>query len=88
MLLIYRDAERGNKITAALCNDLAKGIWKMKDLTTDNVGLWEPSYDTELWKKKKVLDLFIQKVEQGDGETTKNILPQLVSVLEWKPVWK
>jgi hypothetical protein len=84
-VVIYRDEERGAVVTASICNDLAKNVWTVKDLTTETVGQWEPSYDTELWLKKKVLHLFVERVEQGDGETTNKLEPQEVRVLEWKP---
>jgi hypothetical protein len=84
-ILIYRDAEQGDKVSAAICNDITQGKWQVKNLTNESVGLWEPSYDTELWKSSKVLNLFVERVEQGDAETTKNIAPQWVQVLEWKP---
>lgn len=87
-IMIYRDEERGGKVSAAICNDLSKSQWHVEDLTAESVGSWEPTYDTELWKQKDVLHLFIQKVEQGDGETMKALAPQPISVLQWKPSWK
>jgi hypothetical protein len=49
------------------------------------VGSWEPSYDTERWKKDRVLHLFVQRTGQGDGETLEELAPQPVYILEWKP---
>lgn len=83
--LIFRDEERQSKISLALKQDLEKGAWVLSDLTEEGVGSWEPSYDTEWWKQKKILQLFVQKVEQVDGEGKANIPPQPVSILEWKP---
>ncbi len=82
--LIFRDVERGNKVSLALSNDIRKGSWLCKDLTSTSVGEWEPSFDTELWSKKKRLDLFVQKVEQVDGEGKANTAPTPVTVLTWK----
>jgi hypothetical protein len=84
-ILVYRDEEQGDKVSFSVCNDIQQGKWQIKDLTTPPVGLWEPSYDKEQWKQNKVLYLFIERVEQGDAETTKAIGPQPVQVLEWKP---
>ncbi|THU40959.1 neuraminidase [Niastella caeni] len=84
-ILIYRDIEQGGQVSVAISNNITQGKWQVKDLTTTPVGLWEPSYDKELWKKKSVLHLFVERVEQGDAETTKAIPPQPVQVLEWKP---
>ncbi|MBD0288522.1 MAG: neuraminidase, partial [Flavisolibacter sp.] len=56
-----------------------------KDLTPTTVGSWEPTYDTELWKEKGMLHLFVQNVEQVDAEGKADIPPQMVEVLEWAP---
>lgn len=81
--VFFRDVERGNKVSVAISNDVDKGKWRFKDLTRTSVGLWEPTYDTELWKDKKILNLFVENVEQGDGETTKDLTGQKAAVLEW-----
>ncbi|MCC9135615.1 BNR repeat-containing protein [Pontibacter silvestris] len=86
--LIYRDAERGDKVSVAICNDFPEAKWQVSDLTKNAVGSWEPSYDTEFWKSKGVLNLFVQKVEQVDSEGVANSQPETVSVLEWKPASK
>ncbi|TKC10487.1 neuraminidase [Pedobacter polaris] len=82
--LIFRDIERGNKVSIAISKDITKGEWVYKDLTLFSVGEWEPTFDTELWKAKKRLDLFIQKVEQVDGEGKAKAIPTKVQVLTWK----
>ncbi|HEX2627995.1 MAG TPA: BNR repeat-containing protein [Chitinophagaceae bacterium] len=86
--IIFRDEERGSKVSMAINYDITKNNWETKDLTTTSVGSWEPSYDTELWKSKKLLHLFIQKTEQADAEGRSALPPQMVQVLEWKPVLK
>ncbi len=65
--------------------DISKNQWKVLDLSTNSVGSWEPSYDTELWKQKQIINLFVQNVQQIDGEGRANIPAQMVQVLEWKP---
>lgn len=82
--MFFRDEERGNRVSVAFSKDMEKGIWKFKNLTSTSVGLWEPTYDSELWKDKKILNLFVEHVEQGDGETTKELTGQKAAVLEWK----
>ena len=82
--LIFRDVERGNKVSIATSNDISTEIWVCKDLTLTSVGEWEPTFDTELWTTKKRLDLFVQKVEQLDGEGKANGAPTPVRVLTWK----
>ncbi|MEO6731156.1 MAG: BNR repeat-containing protein [Ferruginibacter sp.] len=83
--IIFRDAERGDKASVATIADIKKGKWKLSDLSTIPLGSWEPSYDTERWKEKTVLNLFIQNVVQADAEGDSATPPQLVQVLEWDP---
>lgn len=83
--LIFRDEERGNKVSVAYISDLKNGAWQVFDLHQMNTGSWEPSYDTELWKAKGLLHLFVQRTEQADAEGRSTLAPQLVNVLEWKP---
>lgn len=82
--VIYRDAERGNKVTLATADLLEEPFqWSISDLTEYSVGDWEPSYDSYLLREKRWLHLFVQKVGQGDGETMMDMTPQPVSVLEY-----
>lgn len=83
--LIFRDEERGSKVSLAMLDDVDKGECVIRDLQTANMGAWEPTYDTELWKEKKQLHLFLQRVEQIDAEGKANVKPEKVSVLEWRP---
>lgn len=82
--LIFRDVERDNKVSVAICENIKKNDWKICDLTDFGVGSWEPSFDTELWKAKNILHLFVQKVTQVDGGGKANTDPQLIQVLEIK----
>lgn len=83
--LIYRDEERNNVVSLAICDDVEKNKWQLMDLLKEDVGSWEPGFDTELWKQKKQLNLFILTTIQVDGEGKSNTLPQMVKVLEWEP---
>lgn len=83
--LIFRDAERGSKVSIAVNRDMRTNNWKIHDLSDEPVGSWEPTYDTELWKTKHRLDLFIQRTIQVDGEGNASVEPQAVKVIEWKP---
>jgi hypothetical protein len=84
--LIFRDEERGSKVSVAINTNLRKKRWKLTDLDQESVGSWEPTYDTELWKERGVLDLFVQKVEQVDAEGRAYVPPQMVKVMEWRVV--
>jgi len=81
--LIFRDQERGEKASVAINTNLKQAHWEIKDLTDTSVGSWEPSYDTELWKNKGILNLYIQKVVQVDAEGKANVNPSPVRVLEY-----
>jgi plastocyanin len=81
-IIVFRDAERGDKVSIAICQNLKKKKWRIFDLNDEPVGSWEPTFDTELWKNKGILHLFIQKTEQIDGEGKANNPPQMVKVLE------
>jgi hypothetical protein len=84
VVVIYRDEERGSKVTTAVNTNVKWNNWQLKDITASSVGSWEPTYDTELWKQKKQLHLFVQYTDQKDAEGKANILPQAVNVLEVK----
>ena len=83
--LIFRDEERGNKVSIAIKENPEKLQWKLQDIFNDNLSSWEPTYDTQLWKEKRILNLFVQRVEQADGEGVTNALPQMIKIIEWKP---
>ena len=82
--LLFRDKERTDRVSTAVCSDILQNLWKVSDLTRVAVGEWEPSYDTELWKEKKQLHVFVQKVEQMDKEGVAHSKPEMVYVLETK----
>lgn len=79
---IFRDEERGSKVSVAHTTDAAAAHWTVTDLTDFPVDAWEPSHDTELWKQQRRLHLFVQQTRQGDGERTVEFEPQTVYVLE------
>ncbi|MFT4204868.1 MAG: BNR repeat-containing protein [Chitinophagaceae bacterium] len=83
--LVFRDNDRGNKVSVAVSDDLHYTNWTIKDLDTLSVGAWEPTFDTELWKTRQVLDLFVQPVTQVDGEGLANKQPTMVEV--WEVRW-
>ena len=84
VLVIFRDEERGSKISIATNKNINNEVWNTIDVNNDEVGQWEPSYDTELWLKKKQLHLFVQKTGQGDGEKTENLPAQMVKIVKVK----
>ncbi len=81
---IFRDEERGSKVSMYYTKDLRRGRWKVKDLTRFSVHAWEPSLDMELWKSQHRLHLFVQDAFQGDGEHRVETAPTPVQILEVK----
>lgn len=79
--VVFRDEERGNKVSLAVSKDINNGEWTISDLTEDDFGQWEPSYDTELWQSRGKLNLFVQQTGQGDGEKTENKPAQMVKII-------
>ena len=59
--------------------------WSFQDLTDFSLDRWEPSYDTELWKREKKLHIYTQTVSQGDGERATDLQPTAASILVWDP---
>jgi hypothetical protein len=82
VIIVFRDVEQNSRVSIWVGNP-AKENWVSRDLTMVSVGSWEPTYDTELWKEKNILHLFVQQTGQGDGEQVENIGPQPVLILEW-----
>jgi hypothetical protein len=83
--ILFRDAERDNKVSVAVSKNTKGNKWKLDDLTTTSVGSWEPSYDTELWNQKKKINIFVQNCEQADAEGKSGLPAQMIKVLEWNP---
>ncbi|MFH0945670.1 MAG: BNR repeat-containing protein [Planctomycetota bacterium] len=84
-VMLFRDVERGSRVSAAVCEDLSAFKWTVRDLTDHPVGMWEPSFDPVRWERDGILNIFVQTVGQGDGETLEDLAAQPVSILEWKP---
>ncbi|MFN3302579.1 MAG: BNR repeat-containing protein [Roseateles sp.] len=84
-LLVFRDAERGSKVSVARIHDFDAPHWTVQDLGEQSVGAWEPSFDTELWRSRGELHLFVQAVQQVDGEGSADVPPSPVQVLQWRP---
>lgn len=79
---IFRDEERGSRVSRAHTTDVSHGKWSVTDLTDFS---WMPGNRLmipELWKERWKLHLFVQHTRQGDGERTAEIEPQMIYVLE------
>ncbi|MFC6859062.1 BNR repeat-containing protein [Zunongwangia atlantica] len=80
--LLFRDAERENKVSMAYHKLHSDKPWKVIDLTEESVGEWEPNYDLQLWENEEKLHVFVQKVTQVDGEGLAKAKPTMVRILE------
>ncbi|WP_062124965.1 BNR repeat-containing protein [Geofilum rubicundum] len=81
--LVYRDEEADNRIVLASAATGAVMSWTTRVVEDLEVGQWEPSFDTELWRNSGELSLFVQKVGQGDGgEKAEEMAPQPVKVFQ------
>ncbi|MGY5354115.1 BNR repeat-containing protein [Wenyingzhuangia sp. IMCC45467] len=84
--ILFRDLERGNKISMAFSDLKNNQPWKVVDLSNESVGQWEPNYDISLWKNKNKLHVFMQNVVQIDGEGVAKEKTSEVKVLEIEKV--
>jgi hypothetical protein len=80
--VIYRDEEYDDKACLKTLELGKASDWKTTILTETGLDRWEPTFDTELWKEKGILNLFIQKVGQGSGEKAVEMPPTMIRVLE------
>ncbi len=65
---VFRDQERGSKVSVAYTPSIGKKDWKVADLSDFSVDAWEPSHDMNLWNGQRKLNVFVQASHQGDGE--------------------
>jgi hypothetical protein len=80
--VIYRDEEYGDKACMKTIELEHTSDWETTILTETRLDRWEPSFDTELWKEKGILNLFVQEVGQGSGEKAVEMPPTMIRILE------
>jgi hypothetical protein len=83
-LLVFRDEERGCKVSVAVIKDFQSFQWSVHDLSNAEVGAWEPTFDSELWKSQGIASLFVQNVAQVDGEGVAQRPAEPVRVIDLK----
>jgi hypothetical protein len=75
VIVIYRTSlQNSNGITAAYSQDRVN--WNYLTLSTQNMGQYEPSFDSALWESKGILNLFYQPSALGASSAA-------VQVLQW-----
>lgn len=81
---LFRDIERGEVVSLAYCQDIGNPAWNVIDLTDFSVEAWEPTIDMDRWKVDGVLDIYVQRAYQGDGEGMVDTEPQMAYIIEVK----
>ncbi|MBN2262279.1 MAG: BNR repeat-containing protein [Prolixibacteraceae bacterium] len=81
--VVYRDEEHGDQL-CLVRSFFPELNWQTEVFNTGTLGRWEPSFDTELWKRHNKLHLFYQRVGQGNNETGVNLSAQKVGVIMLK----
>lgn len=86
IIVAYRDNAETNGITVVhslpKADDPERQVWIQLDLTTGNLGNYEPVIDNELWDAKRQLH-FLYQASGGLGYTAPSNLAARISVLEW-----
>jgi hypothetical protein len=86
IIVAYRDDAGSNGITIVhslpKARDPDRLVWIEFDLTTDNLGNFEPIIDNELWDRDRQLHLLYQ-ASQGEGYVPPANTADRISVLEW-----
>lgn len=85
LYMLFRDREFGDKVSVAISKKGEMNKWNVQELTSQSVGMWEPSYDIQRWNNDGILDLFMEKVVQKNSEGVARVPVQMVHILEWKP---
>jgi BNR repeat-containing family member len=94
IIVAYRDNQSTSSLTTGVANGLTlvhslpkaddphRLLWIQFDLTSDNLGNYEPIIDNELWDRDRQLHFLYQPAE-GQGYTAPANLASRFSVLEW-----
>jgi hypothetical protein len=76
VIVAYRDNQDSNGLTVAYSLSPQRNDWQSVNLTTQDLGNWEPTYDVNRWTNDRVLSFLYQP--SGLNQTGAPI-----SVLEW-----
>jgi hypothetical protein len=80
-LILFRDEERNNKISAIMLPRISSRRYSVHDLAELSTGRCEPSYDSEAWSERRIISIFVQPVQQPDLEGYAGASSSLVYVL-------
>ena len=86
IIVAYRDNEGGNGLTIVhslpKAEDPDRLVWIRFDLSTENLGNYEPIIDNELWDRDRQLH-FLYQASAGEGYTPADNTAARFSILEW-----
>ena len=86
VIVLYRDNFGSNGLTIVhsqpFAADTNRLLWTTFDLTTANLGVYEPVIDNERWARDNVLDILYQP-STGNGYTPPANTASPMAVLEW-----
>ncbi|MGE8427108.1 MAG: hypothetical protein ACN6O7_04505 [Sphingobacterium sp.] len=81
---VFRDQGRGYRPSILRLNGMQQEANNITDLCEQSVGAWEPTYDTQLWQKKRKIALFVQPTVQKDAEGLADAPATAIRVVEWR----
>ena len=76
VIVAFNDWQRGKVVTLAYSESPDRDDWQLFDLTTENMGRWEPSLDLNRWKEDGVISLLYLPTMLGSNAS-------VISILEW-----
>jgi hypothetical protein len=86
IIVLYRDNFGSNGLTIVhslpRAVDPDRSVWTTFDLTTDNLGNYEPVIDLARWQRDQVMDIVYQP-SAGEGYTPPSNMASQIGVLEW-----
>ena len=66
--LIYRDDAHAGRVLILSTPSIGSSDWKLRELTGNSLGAWEPLIDPIQWERHGQIHLLAQLVEQRDGD--------------------
>lgn len=76
--VIYKDNDNGGGVTVAYSQAESRDDWEFIQLTTDNLGYYEPTIDRDLWATDRKLHVLLQTIDGNSGNGGSPM-----SILEW-----
>lgn len=65
--VVFKDADRGGGVTVAYSQAESRDDWEFIDLTSTNLGYYEPTIDLGLWELSRQLHVLTQTIDGNSG---------------------